>query len=220
MNVNVDKALFVVDSVRYLTGSTYVLRFSRNGMQFKPGQHLVLGLPGSNELREYSIYSSIDDDYLEVLIREVDDGVVSRQLKSIQPGDNLEVRGPYGFFLTNASGPDMGKLLFLSSGTGIAPFHSYIKSYPDSDYRVILGVRTSDEAYDSPDYAKGRLSVCTSRDEGGDYFGRLTDFLLETELDPDSKVYLCGNSNMIYDAMDILHARGIPQKQIYTEVYF
>jgi hypothetical protein len=31
MKVNVDEAVFVIDRVRNLTESTYVLRFSRNG---------------------------------------------------------------------------------------------------------------------------------------------------------------------------------------------
>jgi ferredoxin--NADP+ reductase len=220
MKVNVDEAVFVIDRVRNLTESTYVLRFSRNGMQFNPGQHLVLGLPGSAELREYSIYSGIQDDFLEVLIKEVDEGVVSRQLKTIDKGESLEVRGPYGFFLTGAADTSPGKMLFLSSGTGIAPFHSFVRSYPGADYRIIHGVRNMSEAYDLKDYQRDRCTVCTSRDEKGDFFGRLTDYLLETDLDPDCKVYLCGNSNMIFDAMDILRKRGIQQKQIFTEVYF
>jgi ferredoxin--NADP+ reductase len=219
-NVKVDQEVFTIDAVRYLTGSTYVLRFSRNGMQFKPGQHLVLGLPGSAELREYSIYSGTDDPALEVLIKEVDEGLVSRQLKNIKPGDPLEVRGPYGFFLTRASEPASQKLLFISSGTGIAPFHSFIRSFPDTDYRVIHGVRNTEETYDSSDYADGRYFSCTSRDKRGDFHGRLTDYLLDCDLDPDSRVYLCGNSHMIFDAMDILRARGIGQRQIFTEVYF
>jgi ferredoxin--NADP+ reductase/benzoate/toluate 1,2-dioxygenase reductase subunit len=220
MNVNVDQAVYAINKVRDLTESTYVLEFSRNGMQFTPGQHLVLGLPGSRELREYSIYSGINDNALEVIIKEVDDGVVSRQLKNIRPGDPLEVRGPHGFFLTRAAVPDAGKLLFLSSGTGIAPFHSYIKSFPGADYRLIHGVRTRNEAYGADDYQDNRFITCTSRDKGGDYFGRLTDYLLEADLDTQSQVFLCGNSNMIYDAMDILRARGFSQDQIYTEVYF
>ncbi len=220
MKVQVEEALFVIDGVRHLTESTYVLRFSRNGMQFKPGQHLVLGLPVSTELREYSIYSGIYDDFLEVLIKEVDEGLVSKQLKTIKPGDQLEVRGPYGFFLTKASNQDQGRVLFISSGTGIAPFHSYIKSFPGADYRVIHGVREMNEAYELTDYKKNQVHVCTSRDDRGDYEGRLTDYLLEAELDPKRKVYLCGNSHMIFDAMDILRARGIPQTQIFTEVYF
>ena len=220
MNLNVDEAVFMIDTVRHLTGSTYILRFSRNGMQFTPGQHLVIGSPGSAELREYSIYSGINDEFLEVLIKEVDGGLVSRQLKNMKAGDSLEVRGPYGFFLTRASVPDPGKLIFLSSGTGIAPFHSFVRSYPRSDYRIIHGVRNVDEAYDAEDYIKERFTVCTSRDQGGQYYGRLTDYLLESDLDPESQVYLCGNSSMIFDAMDILRARGIPQKQIHTDVYF
>jgi ferredoxin--NADP+ reductase len=220
MKVIVDEAVFVIDRVRILTESAYVLRFSRNGMQFSPGQHLVLGFPGSAELREYSIYSGIRDDFLEVLIKEVDEGVVSRQLKTIQEGESLEVRGPYGFFLTGAAGSKPDKMLFLSSGTGIAPFHSFVKSYPEADYRIIHGVRNMSEAYDLKVYQRDRCTVCTSRDEKGDFFGRLTDYLLETDLDPACQVYLCGNSNMIFDAMDILRARGIQQRQIFTEVYF
>ena len=220
MKIQVEEALFVVDGIRHLTESTYVLRFSRNGMEFKSGQHLVLGLPGSTELREYSIYSGIHDDFLEVLIKEVDDGLVSRQLKTIQPGDHMEVRGPYGFFLTKASNSDQGSVLFISSGTGIAPFHSYVKSFPESDYQIILGVREIEEAYDGADYKVANLHVCTSRDKLGNYAGRLTDYLLDVELDLQRQVYLCGNSNMIFDAMDILRARGIPQNQIFTEVYF
>lgn len=220
MNVKVDEALYVIEGVRHLTESTYVLRFSRNGMDFNPGQHLVLGLPGSSELREYSIYSGIHDDFLEVLIKEVDEGVVSKQLKSIQPGDKLEVRGPYGFFLTESGITQPARLLFISSGTGIAPFHSYIQSNPDVDYKVIHGVRKMEEAYDIRHYKKDSLQVCTSRDPGGDFEGRLTDYLLEANIDTDRQVYLCGNSNMIFDAMDILRARGIPQRQIFTEVYF
>jgi ferredoxin--NADP+ reductase/benzoate/toluate 1,2-dioxygenase reductase subunit len=130
------------------------------------------------------------------------------------------VRGPYGFFLTRAAIPEAGKLLFISSGTGIAPFHSYVRSFPQADYRIIQGVRNMEEAYDAKDYGPGRLILCTSRDEKGDFNGRLTDYLLEAELDPEYQVFLCGNSNMIFDAMDILRARGISQKQIYTEVYF
>lgn len=220
MNVKIDEAVYVVEQLRVLTESTYVLRFSRNGMKFSPGQHLVLGLQGSSDMREYSIYSGTEDNFLEVLIKEVDDGVVSRQLKTIQSGDRLEVRGPYGFFLTRSTLPETARLLFISSGTGIAPFHSFVRTHPETDYQLIHGVRHMEEAYDLSEYREGSIKVCTSRDNQGDYEGRLTDYLLEADLDTDRQVYLCGNSNMIFDAMDILRARGIPQGQIFTEVYF
>ncbi len=223
MKTPVEEAIFLTEKIRHLTETTYALRFSRNEMKFNPGQHLLLGLPASKELREYSIYSGIHHDYLEVLIKEVDDGLVSKQLKSIRPGDELTVKGPQGFFMANAlpkSEANEKKFMFISSGTGIAPFHSYVQSFPDSDYQLIHGVRTSGEAYDSKDYPRERLTVCTSRDETGNFPGRLTDYLVDADLDPERMVFLCGNSRMIYDAMDILRARGISQNQIYTEVYF
>jgi len=146
--------------------------------------------------------------------------MVSRQLKTIRHGDPLEVRGPFGFFMGKVSNADSDGFLFISSGTGIAPFHSFVRSFPDAENQIIHGVRNMEEAYDATDYRKDGLIVCTSRDERGNYQGRLTDYLLQAELNPHGQVFLCGNSNMIYDAMDILRARGIPQRQIFTEVYF
>ena len=220
MNVQVDKEVFTTEKVRLLTPSTYVIRFSRNEMKFNPGQHLVLGLPGSDDLREYSIYSGINDPFLEVLVKEVDEGVVSKLLKNIRPGDPVEVKGPYGFFMANAKAHGRRQLLFIASGTGIAPYHSFVNSYPDADYQLIHGVRTMEEAYDAEDYDPEKLCVCTSRDSSGSFEGRLTEYLKQTTLDPDWMVYLCGNSQMIYDAMEILQQRGVPQRHIFTEVYF
>lgn len=220
MNIEVEKLVFSVESIRNLTESTYVLRFSRNGMKFRPGQHIALGLPNARELREYSIYSGIYDDYMEVLIKEVDDGMVSKQLKQIKSGDEIQVLKPRGFFLALAEEPKPGKLVFISSGTGLAPFHSFVKSFPDVDYSIIHGVRNIGEAYELEDYKRENFTICTSRGNKGDFPGRLTSYLLQADLEPDSRIYLCGNSNMIYDAMDILRARGISQKQIFTEVYF
>ena len=220
MNVQVDKTVFEIEKVRVLTPSTYVLRFSRNDMKFTPGQHLVLGLPGSDQLREYSIYSGVRDPFLEVLIKEVDEGMVSKQLKQIRLGDPVEVRGPYGFFMANAPGQGSRKLLFIASGTGIAPFHSFVKSNPVSEYRLIHGVRSMEEAYDAGEYDPKKLVVCTSRDTRGSFKGRLTDYLQQAEIDTEAVAYLCGNSEMIYEAMEILQQRGIPQRHLFTEVYF
>ena len=77
---------------------TYVLRFDRNNMHFRAGQHITLGIPGNNQVREYSIYSTEYDPLLEVLIKEVDTGLVSKQLKKLIPGELLEVDGPFGYF--------------------------------------------------------------------------------------------------------------------------
>ncbi|HKK62277.1 MAG TPA: FAD-binding oxidoreductase [Bacteroidales bacterium] len=219
-----DKAIitnqFLVEEVRNLNESTYILRFSRGGMQFKPGQHIKLGLMGSGELKEYSIYSSPVSPSIELLIKEVDDGALSQELRKVKPGDELSVKGPYGSFLADLKPKQGEKLLFIASGTGIAPFHSFILSHPEADYRLIHGIRDINEAYEREHYEAVRYFSCTSRGKKGDFNGRITDYLLANIEEKADKVYLCGNSSMIYDAMDILKSKGYRHDQLFTEVYF
>ena len=87
-----------IRKMRNLTESTFVLRLDRWNMQFKAGQHIIVGLKGELNQREYSVYSGENDDYLEILVREVLNGNVSLQLKQCNPGQLLQVNGPFGSF--------------------------------------------------------------------------------------------------------------------------
>lgn len=212
--------VFCVHHIRHLTSSAYVLRFDRHNMEFIAGQHLSVGLANDLQAREYSIYSSINDPFLEILIKEVDDGIVSKQMKKVNPGDRLRVTGPMGFFKLDESKIDGRKHLFVGTGTGISPFHSYIKSYPNLDYQLVHGVRFTDEAYDRIEYDQKRYTLCTSRDHKGDFNGRTTDYLRSQTIGKGTKVYLCGNCDMIFEVYDILTDKGVPTENIHTEVYF
>ncbi len=211
---------WIIHEVRDLTEASYVLRISRNGMKFKPGQHLVAGTLQSTDAREYSIYSGMNDDYLEILIREVDDGKLSKKLRHLKKGEAIDIQGPYGFYMYNTQPAPEKKLIFIASGTGISPFHSFARSTPEADYRIIHGIRNINECYDRDHYPDGRYFACTSRDDKGDFHGRLTEYLKKSDLETEAMYYFCGNSDMILNAMDILKKRGIPQSQMYTEVYF
>ncbi|MBN1597678.1 MAG: hypothetical protein JW894_05250 [Bacteroidales bacterium] len=225
--VNIDSTSLAIDRtykvhlVRNLTGSTYILRFDRNEMEFLPGQHITLGLAGENQIREYSIYSSINDHFLEVLIREIEDGHVSRKLKKLNKGDELIVDGPFGFFTLDEKIMNTSKYLFIATGTGIAPFHSIAGAYPGLNYKLIHGVRFTCEAYEKDTYPIDKYVLCTSRDTNNKSFnGRVTDYLKANEVDSDTLVYLCGNCDMIYEVYDLLTTRGLHTDQIKTEVYF
>lgn len=211
---------FAVNEIRDLCDAGYVVRFNKNDLSFRPGQHLVVGVLGMSDAREYSIYSGKDEEFLEILVREVEDGKVSRKLRKMKAGNTLEVHGPYGFFMTNAQPPANKKFLFIASGTGIAPFHSFVKTYPDCDYTIIHGVRTLEEAYEKETYREDRYITCTSRDSRGTYQGRLTGYLKTAEIERETMIYLCGNSDMIFESIDILQSKGISNSHIFTEVYF
>lgn len=209
-----------VMGVRFLTDSTYILRVERNGFEFVPGQCVNIGLTNEAVNREYSTYSGIDDKYLEFLIKIVDGGLVSTALSKLKKGDRVSIDGAYGLFTIQNHEDKKKKYTFIGTGTGIAPFHAFIKSYPRLDYQILHGVRTKDEQYDKGDYKKGRYVACISREKGGDYNGRVTDYLKQTKIDPNRIYYLCGNSEMINDVYDILRGEGVSGSNIITEVFF
>ena len=209
-----------VISVRNLTASTFVVRFERLNFQFQTGQFVMLRIPGSLENREYSVYSGENDDYLEVLVREVEGGKVSGKLKKLKPGTEIDVNGPFGFFKFNPEKYTSKKFLFVATGTGISPFHSFARTFPGLDYKLVHGVRLKEESYEHADYQKERVTLCLSGDEGGDFYGRVTDYLFTQKIDIETNCFLCGNSEMIYEVFDILTGKGIPVSNIYSEVYF
>lgn len=207
-------------SIRHLTDAAYIIRMSRRGLKFRAGQHILLGKAGSIHNREYSVYSSESDPFFEVLIKEVEDGMVSKQLKKLQPGDKVQIEGPLGFFTIEPELIEKGKFLFVATGTGIAPFHSFSHSYSEINYLLLHGVRNANEAYEKDHYHKKSHILCTSGDKSGDFNGRVTDYIRKNPVSPDTYCYLCGNFNMIHEVFDILEQQGVPPEQVHAEVYF
>lgn len=210
---------FAVQAVREINESTFVLRFDRGGIDFAPGQYLSVGPAGDINMREYSVYSSPDEDYLEILVKAVEGGYVSTRLRHLSPGDGVQVDGPFGFFTID---PDWREhhFYFVATGTGISPFHNFVRSYPGIDYRVLHGIRERSERYEYETYDWERYTSCISRSGDGDFHGRVTDYLRSASIDTDARYYLCGNCDMIYEAFDILQDAGVPHNQLFAEVYF
>lgn len=196
--------------IRDISKTAFVLRLERGKLEFVPGQCANIGIPRMAVNREYSIYSGIKDKYVEFLIKEVQGGVVSASLRKLKVGDKVSVDGAYGLFNIN---DEKKKYLFVATGTGIAPFHSIVKSYPKLDYKMLHGIRTKDEEYDKKDY-KNYIS-CVSGERQ-----RVTDYLKKNPIRTDTVCYLCGNSNMINDVYDILREKGISGSNIHSESFF
>ena len=206
--------------IRHLTPSTYILRFDRNNKPFTAGQHVILGIEGQKSAREYSIYSGETDDYFEVLIKAVKPGDVSQQLKTLTTGDLVTVEGPMGFFTLENIKVGTAKLVLIATGTGIAPFHSFVKSHPNLHYQILHGVRLAEESYELQDYDPNKFVLCTSGENKGNFNGRVTDYLRQNNVDVHAEYFLCGNVKMIHEAFDILKEKGINPTQMHAEVYF
>lgn len=218
--IKLDESFYKIIDINHLTNETFSLKLPKARFPFKAGQHISVGIRGNYQSREYSIYSGVNDEYLEILVKEVENGYFTPRLKKLKAGQVLEIHGPFGKFGLDPQNAANGKFVFIASGTGIAPFRSMIRTYPEMEYTLIHGVRQSTEAYQKKEYDPARYLLCTSQDTKGDYQGRLTGYLQKCTFAAETQFYLCGNSNMIFDAVEILQKKGFKRDQIHCEVYF
>lgn len=219
-NLISEKNIHKVINVKKITENTFILSLQRNNLKFIAGQHINISIVGEYLSREYSIYNAEDSEILEILVKEVEGGYFSPKIKFLKIGDSVKVNGPFGRFRLDLKKSKSHKFYFIASGTGIAPLHSIIKSYPFIDYHVIHGVRYVNEAYEYQEYEKSRYSLCTSRDNKGNFNGRLTEYIKQISFETNSCFYICGNSDMIFEAKEILKNKGFSNDDINVEVYF
>jgi ferredoxin--NADP+ reductase len=209
----------VLENVR-ISEKTFRLRVERTFSTIRAGQCFSLGTSDLGINREYSMYSGASEDYLDFLIREVDDGIVSTRLSNCVPGDLVEVSGPFGEFCLKESDAESQHFVFLATGTGIAPFHSYVKTFPELKFLLVHGVRFDSELYDASDYPHSSFIPAVSQPENGTGGRRLTEVISGMDLPRESLFYLCGNQKMIVDAIKILREKHIPGGSIFTETFF
>jgi len=205
---------------RFLASDAFVLTVERRNESVRAGRHLNVGLPGT-ETRPYSLYSGESDPYLEILVRRVDGGRVSPQLATLRAGDLVRVEPPRGNF-TLAHAQPGEKLLFLATGTGIAPFRSFLRSQPHLDYTLVHGVRDARDDFGSSFADRSRRVLCVSGPgvPSGAFAGRITSWLDGIDPSVYDRVYLCGNVRMILEAFPKLVDGGVDEDRIHTETYF
>lgn len=211
-----------------ITSDIFILRIQRNGLKFKAGQCILVALSQESNSREYSIYSSPQVDYLEILVKVIPTGKVSPKLQKLDTDDILWITDPTGFFTIKENYKSCVNIpyLFLASGTGISPFHSIVNGFPLLKYQLVHGVRNLCDAYESHKYQN--IKLCLSKETIPQkvhnnisyYQGRLTEYLKKLELNSQMHVYLCGNDEMINESTNILLNKGIPDSQLFVEVYF
>jgi len=59
-----------------------------------------------------------------------------------------------------------------------------------------------------------------SREEGGKFHGRVTDYIRQYPVDPAMLFYLCGICDMLFEVYDILIDQGVARQRINTEVFY
>jgi CDP-4-dehydro-6-deoxyglucose reductase, E3 len=202
---------------------------------FKPGQFISFEMPyprtGHLVTRAYSIASQPSrSDVITLLFNLVPGGPGSGLLFHLNVGEKTHFKGPAGnFYLREDQGRE---LLFIASGTGIAPIRSMLLANAERrDLRpatLFWGLRSQRDLYYQEELVDliGRTPTLTaittlSRPEPGWYgeSGRVLRLIEERITSVKNlSVYLCGNSAMIADATALLQRKGLCP--IYREKYY
>ena len=96
---------------------------------FRAGQYVNLFVKAGKTLtsRPYSVASAAGKSYIDLTVRHVEKGFVSRYLlNKVKEGDKFESTSPGGNFYYEPL-IDTDKLVFLAGGSGITPFMSIIR---------------------------------------------------------------------------------------------
>ena len=125
-----------------------------------------------------------------------------------------------GYFRIDEEARAIARHCFIATGTGIAPFHSFVRSFPELNYTLLHGVRYASDRCNFELHDTERYIQCVSREDGGKFKGRVTDYLRQHPVNPDTLFYLCGNCDMIFEAYDILVHQGVPRHHIMSEVFY
>jgi ferredoxin--NADP+ reductase len=226
--------------------SYFWVRFDNEPTPFEPGQYMTIGVvvEGKMVQRPYSVasppYSAGTEGY-EFYVRLVEGGTFTPLLWRMPLGQRMRMIGPKGKFLLQ---PDDDRIhIFISSGTGNAPFVSMMKQMLEDgaprkavflngvSYAHEIGYRSLLEGWQSTDGYPVTYVPTVSRPNdpaNADWTGRTgrVEAILEPVLDElglspaNSVAYICGNPDMITTAEEKLLGRGFAEDQVHKELYW
>jgi propane monooxygenase reductase subunit len=223
-----------VESIESLTHDIQRLVLSGGEMSFKPGQYADIKIPGSDEVRSFSM-ANLPGGELEFIIKVYPDGRFSSLLAEggITPGDELEVTGPYGVFTLREKSDR--PLLFIGGGAGMAPILCLLRAMAANGNQrpavYYYGARTPEDLFhlDELEALEQRLEnfrfvpALSEAGEGGDWKGErglITDVVARSEDGlPDMDAYLCGPPPMVDAAIGLLAQKGVPDNRVFYDKF-
>lgn len=215
------------------TGRLFSLRVEAPLGSFEAGQFtkLALDVDGERVARPYSLVNPPGGQPLEFFYNVVETGPLSPRLAALVEGDEVFVAPNPAGFLVLREVPEAENLWLVSTGTGLGPFLSILRTdAPWQRFRqvtLVHATRTAaDQAYRpmlaelarvrGPQFAL--VSFVSREPAAGALPGRVTAAIGDGRLEAAagtalsaarSQVLLCGNPAMVTDVTAALEARGM-----------
>lgn len=200
----------------------------KKAFEHKPGQCAMLSIPGVGEAM-FSITSSpTNTEFMEFSIKKC--GCVTEWLHSMEVGQEITIRGPYGNAFpvdTEFKGHDM---LFIAGGIGLAPLRSvinYCRHFCDryGKIDIVYGSRSMQDLVDYQEiineWSKDAgvnvyLTIDREQPEWDGHVGFVPNYVKELGFSTDKIAVLCGPPIMIKFTLAGLLELGFDKTQVYT----
>ena len=189
-----------------------------------PGQHYVVRLTaedGYTAQRSYSLSSPPSDPLIEMYVEHLLDGEVSSYLaEGVQPGDELEVRGPIGgWFVWEGDTPAVG----IGGGTGVAPLVAMLRHARHLGsidlLKLAVASRTLAELPYADELAAAGAVIALSREDSasGRKASRLVAAALAGVVSDDATYFVCGSTGFTEAATMLLMDLEVPSSAVRVE---
>jgi Na+-transporting NADH:ubiquinone oxidoreductase subunit F len=162
-------------------------------------------------------------------------GVVSSWIFGLRPGDEVEISGPYGYFVVE---PGESELIFVGGGAGMAPMRAHVldllrRQHSARRISFWYGARTRrelfyDEEFDrlAAEHANFSWTVALSEPRPEDDWQGETGFIhevlreryLRAHAAPEAcEYYLCGPPLMVRAVRSLLDELGVDPERIHAD---
>jgi CDP-4-dehydro-6-deoxyglucose reductase len=217
-----------ISEIKFLSGDILklTLRIPKSiSFDFLPGQYIKL--LKNNFKRSYSIAKKFDNK-IEFFIKKYEKGLMSEYLfNHANQDDLLLMEGPFGtFFLKEDT---LKNVIFLSTGTGIAPVYNMLNDIRNIDFfkerQVYLfhGARTKNDLIKYSFFSELGINyfpVLSQEICKGFYSGYIQDLCVNQNLELNqSTVYACGSNKMISAAKKKLVEFGLNMNHFYSDSF-
>lgn len=205
-------------------------------ISFTPGQFLSVQV-GPNINRSYSIASAPSrNNTIDLLVDVAPGGPGSQYFLKEEVGAPVSFIGPMGKFVLEK---EEGTIVFLATGTGVAPFksmldHLFEKQKAAQDYHLrqvylYLGFRHEEnvfwhEYFESRAHENPNFHYLITLSQPTEQWLGCRGYVqscIDTQLliRPDSHIYLCGGRNMVKGTLEYLRQNKTPENQLHFEPF-
>lgn len=222
-NATTTKVDLLAGKIRYFEFET------EQPLNIEPGQYISIKV-SPTRINCYSVAGQKSPTVFNLLVDSTPGGPGSKFFEALNVQDKISYLGPFGNFTLKLD-DSAETLLFLGTGSGVAPLKSMIEYCLEKKVAqnifLYVGLNNYEDIFMkdyfeklSKEHAnfKYKLVVCNNCDQWNGPTGFITE-QLKNDFPDASKcaAYMCGNKFMITDATKILTDNGCSSERIYFE---